>query len=284
MSATESRHAHRLVKHRNKKRYNLKGAISNRRKIWIHRNNLWVYKRIYAYWLIQKHRSFGPHGSNQLEQHHSTIKKSLTYLQSSAVGLNRLPAVAAIGKLKINWTRVLNILQINKQKLKDYAPNDLPMLNQIYNKLDTIRGFNELHKCHDETGWATLYLKCSRNINDYFMNFNWQKSVRRRTRVSHMDKELIWIYIDKYIDEIDRNNGILKNEKVLEEMVSKLRHRLDIQQIRHYISTYWFEGESSESETEDGGGDGDGDNKSIADGEDGMYDLSRLSSKQKKHP
>ena len=117
------------------------------------------------------------------------------------------------------------------------------------------------------------------------MEFNWRDSVERTSRISYMDKELIWIYIEKYIDEIDRNNGILKNEEVLEEIVVRLNYRLDLKQVRHYVSTYWFEDESSESETEYKQGDkyrDDGDNKCIADGEDGDYDLSRLSSKQKK--
>ena len=119
------------------------------------------------------------------------------------------------------------------------------------------------------------------------MNFNWRDSVERTTRISYMDKELIWIYIEKYIDEIDRNNGIMRNESVLEEIVARLRHRLDIKQLRHYIRSYWFEDESSESETEfkndDKYCDDDDDDKCIVDGEDGDYDLSRLSSQKKKH-
>ena len=96
MSGKTSRHAHCQIKHRNQKRYNLKPAISNRTKIWRHRNNLWCYKRIFAYWLIGNHNSFGSHGSNQLEQHHSNLKKSISYLQTASVGWKRLPAVAAI--------------------------------------------------------------------------------------------------------------------------------------------------------------------------------------------
>ena len=157
MSGIESRHAHRLIKHRNQKRYNWKPAISNRTKVWRHRNNLWCYKRIYAYWLIGNHKSFGSHGSNQLEQHHSNLKKSLTYLQKGSVGLNRLPAVAAIGKLRINWSKVYNILCLNKYKLSQYGEDDQQMMKQIFNELDKIRGFNKIWDCYDETGFVLYF-------------------------------------------------------------------------------------------------------------------------------
>lgn len=274
MNSNGSIHAHPEQRHRNKKHYNRKSGIPNSKKMWDHRDSLFVYRKAYAYWLNRFHKSFGPQGSNVLENAHSLLKKLLKWLRYTSVGINKLPAILAVQKLAVIYRRLVSILETNSDRLDKYRPQDRPVLQEMYQLVDKIRGFNDINESYDETGHSLLYFeKASRDIDDYLQGFNWEESIDKKTRISFSDKELIWQYIDEHCETLEKNNGLLTNEKLLKKIAKEVKKDLTPYEIRELIKTYWYDDdETTDSEDDD------------EDSEDeDMHDLGRLSSKQKKY-
>ena len=267
--AIGARHAHPEQKHRNKRNYNRKPGISDRKKLWNLLYRLWGWRPIHAYWLCCIFESFGCHGANALEQLHSICKNILLFLKYEGISLKRLAPIAAIQKLYILHSRLHNLLHINGAKLATEYPDDVEMLNRMYTKLEQIRGFNDLYSGYDEFGHKIMYYDdISIKAEDYLDNIVWRDALKSTTTLNDDDTDNIWRFINDNEDDFINNSGWMKDKSKLDKLSRILSKDINHNDLKDVLYNYWF------------APDTDTDDDIDMDDEDDIY--RRLSSKKKK--
>ena len=293
-------HAHPEQSHLNGRHYNRKPAITKKLKITIVRNRWWIENRILTLLRAQYYQNRGPFASNGLEQIHSAIGKIFVYLRQQGIGIRRLPSIAYMQKLAIVIRRLKKLLNDYREEIQSKCGvEEIRMLRRMLKLCEEICSFQHIHDdiAMDEFKQYIMYYEnASLDIGDYTDNLEWWKCIDRRSRLDYADKQRVWHFLDKIIQEtpdlLSKNDGILPVDHQLLNLIQKsLRKHVtpgELQQIirNQFIGRYADGREKDSNDDSDSYSDDDDEGKYDYEYEEDIYNAKitkNLSNKAKKH-
>ena len=232
--------AHGEQNHVNGKNYNRKPLIRRKKKIIEAILRWWVWRREHAYILVQKYLCIGPLTSNALEQIHSIIPRIFKYLRWEGIGFDRLPCISTMQRLAINRRRIEKLLTTYRREIFQKYPTEFKMLKEFQKGIEQLCDFQHIHQWCDNFGQCIMYFPdASTDIGDYTDHLNWRECIKKITKLTYPDKNIIWNFIVHNEERMITNKGKIKSKKVLEDIANVLNRHVTWKELQHIISNQW---------------------------------------------